>query len=288
MAVRAPEVAAVLLDRLGAAFPAPALFSHDETTDWPPGLLAALLDVRILQPTAEHVAPVVCPGCEWQCPKPIVIRTGRRTTRAFVVCDEPPALGRVEISLNDLRHYQVTLRSVADFLCHSLEQPPPQRQRHPNAYALGFIRGRHGPRAFSVACTDGAVVFTIDHHSERLNCLLRWDGAAMSVDAALIRRLANRKSSSTSSARPYRGDRSRQIACSRATLQRNHAIHRDASRRYDRGEGSWSTIANVIALSPLAMDGRGRPLDPATVRRIISQMRTRERKNSRSNRTTRK
>src|ERR1700682_1295227 len=74
MAVAVPDITAVVVERIQAAYPRSALFSVAETDDWPDGTLDHLLECGILQ-HADRAEAVACPGCIWQCHKPIVVRT---------------------------------------------------------------------------------------------------------------------------------------------------------------------------------------------------------------------
>jgi hypothetical protein len=103
MAVRSSDIPALLVERIEAAHPEPALFSRTETDGWPQGALDHLVDRGFLR-LAHRAESVVCPGCEWQCHKAVVVRKAKGSPEplALIDCDEAPDHGHVFIPLRSL------------------------------------------------------------------------------------------------------------------------------------------------------------------------------------------
>ena len=110
------DIGRVIIDRLEAAFPKPAIFSADEILEWPDDVLPALETADFLQET-ERAAAVICDGCHWGCHKPVAVRkrSAGQTPHAYIICDEEPNLGRIELSWGRIRQYRTSLNSLADF-----------------------------------------------------------------------------------------------------------------------------------------------------------------------------
>jgi hypothetical protein len=272
-----------------AAYPRSALFSAAETDDWPDGTLDHLLECGILQ-RADRAEAVVCPGCIWQCHKPIVVRTvaaGQRR-QAFIVCDEEPDLGRQDVSLRSLSQYRATIDNLSVFFADQMELGPTRASPNGNSFLLGTIKGRHGPRQSSISLIGGQLQLRVGRQLESVARILHWDGACFSIDMAHIRRLANRKEGAQASRASHLSDRTRQQGRSRETRARHLAIFRRAKELRAAEGGSWTAIANAIAAGDHVKDEQGRRLKADTMRRIISEMLRLERVSSRSNRKVRK
>ena len=101
------NVIGILLERIGISYPKPAIFSQLEVDDWPDGILAQLIKWRVLL-SAPRADAITCPGCEWHCHAEVVVRVKGDERRAFITCDEEPALGRIPVSLSQLTQYQTS------------------------------------------------------------------------------------------------------------------------------------------------------------------------------------
>src|SRR5262245_30838520 len=149
MAVKVADISAILVERIEASHPAPALFSAAETDEWPTGVLQHLLTCGVVQ-LAARARTLLCPGCEWECHKPVVIRTmtaGPRTL-AFIACDEEPDHGRISVPLQSLNQYSATLARLSGFIAGLMERGRKPLQSSPSSasFLLGSIKGRYGFR----------------------------------------------------------------------------------------------------------------------------------------------
>jgi hypothetical protein len=291
MPVRVADISTILVERIEACHPAPALFSAAETNEWPTGVLEHLLTCGVLL-RAARAQTMLCPGCEWQCHKPVVVRTVRTAprTQAFIACDEEPDHGRISVPLPSLNQYSATLASLSGFFAGLMGRArgPPQSSPSGASFLLGSTKGRHGLRQVSVGLDAGRLLLRVGQQQESVVRILRWNAARLSIDAAHIRRLANRKGAAQRSRTDYTPDRTRQKERSCQTWTRNKRILLEAKKRRAAGGGSWTAIANAIAATKLARTGNRRQTSAATVRRIITEMLRRERENTRSNRKNRR
>jgi hypothetical protein len=131
MTVKMTDIPALLVERIESAHPAPALFSATETDDWPAGSLGNLQACGILR-YAQRAEVVVCPGCSWQCHKPVVVRSGGTRTggQAFIVCDEEPDYSRQPVSRRGLDQYSATVYGLSACLAGETGWRPPGSSRH--------------------------------------------------------------------------------------------------------------------------------------------------------------
>ena len=288
MTIKLTDIPVLLVERIESAHPAPALFSATETDDWPEGTRGHLQACGILR-YAQRAEAVVCPGCSWQCHKPVVVRTGRtRTgTQAFIVCDEEPDHGRQPVAARSLDQYRATLDGLSACLAVEIARKSLGSSRHGASFLLGTVKGRHGPRDVFISLIEGRLFLRVGQQHESLVDALSWTGARLSVDMALVRRLAHRKEPPQRAKAAWESDRTQQVARARETQARNEAILREANRRRSARAGTWSAIAAAIAATTLAETEGGFRLSVGTVRRIITEARRREREDLHSGRKTR-
>ena len=283
MAIRASELLQILFERIASSHPAPAVFARDETDDWPTSAISTLEKAGMLQRTSRANV-IVCPECEWQCHKTVVVRTtaDQRSARAFIMCDEAPGLGRVPVELSDLDRHATGLRQISEFVAQALGLGNPQPSATGSSYLLGRIRGRQGERSVRVSLETGLLEIIVGTQEERLCQVIRWSGDALVIDAELVRRLANRKERPRSSTSTYQPDRSRQRKGARETSIRDRKIVEEALRLRREPSANWTNISGFIATTTL-----GEGLSASRVRKIIYEQRS-ARKNSRAKRTARK
>jgi hypothetical protein len=272
------DVARILLERIEASHPAPALFSPVETDEWPAKCLSVLVKCGLLK-SGGRAESLWCPGCEWQCHKTVVVRTAGAHLRnqAFVTCDEEPGHGRISVPLRSLEQYAATLSGVSGFIAGQMALGPPRSLVAGTWCHLGTIKGRHGPRPLSVGFDAGRLVLRVGRQQESIAQVMNWIGDRLSIDRAHIRRLANRKGAVTQSGVQRAPDFTLRQERARRTRARYDAIFREAKKRHANRQGNWTAIAAAIAATDLAKAGQGRRLSPATIRRIVTQMRRRER-----------
>jgi hypothetical protein len=286
MVVKVTDIPAIILERIEVAHPTPALFSAIEIDDWPVGTLDQLRECGILQP-AQRADALMCPGCGWQCHKPVVVRTMGRSKHAFILCDEEPDHGRQPVSLASLEQYSTTVERFSKCIARWVRRGSVRSSPSGNWFLLGTIKGRYGPREVSVGLDNGRLKFRVGQQLENALSIVDWAGGRLSVDMACVRRLANRKAPARQSRATRPPDHSRQLARARRTRRRNEAIFREAKKLREASGDGWTAIAKGIAATELAKTDRGSRLSPATVRRLITESGQRERENSPSDRKMR-
>lgn len=275
MAIKTCDVPTILVERIETTHPAPALFSAVETQDWPEEVLPALLRQGVVA-EADRAEAIMCPGCEWQCNKRVVVRKLGDTSRGFIMCDEEPQQGRVPVPMASLKRVKATLLTLGQIVAGELDIGPPKLLRSPGAYSLGTVNGRYGARSVVIAIESERAILCVGEQCESVGQVLKWGAAGLVLAAKLVRRLADRKELGSTAKRQHASGRSHQIARKAATRKRDLAIHREATKRHGQRRESFLSIAKSIAMTELA-----RGLTPERVRRIITEQRGIERKNSR-------
>jgi len=269
MAIATSEIPKILIDRIAYCHPAPALFASAEFQEWPEGAITSLIEADVLR-LAGRAETVVCPGCEWQCHKPVVVRTpvGQHTPRAFIMCDEEPGHGRVPLPLSMLDQYATGLLALGSLVASALQLQAPRSSTSGNSCPLGQIKGRRELRSVALSLEADDLFLVVGSHREPMSRLLRWSAAGLIVDTEHVKRLANRKERLRSSKHSYQSDRSRQRARSRKMVRRDKKIFEEAKKRHEASGETWTAIAKAIAGAKLAGG-----ITPSRVRRIISQFR---------------
>jgi hypothetical protein len=263
-AVKTAEILAFILERIAACSPQRAFFGADELVDWPTWALDALLAIGLLQ-QATRAAEVFCDGCEWACLKPVVVRNlpnGRRS-RAFVVCDEEPDQGRIEVAPDRLARYFATVGSVAKLVARSLGLKSSAAPGRDGSLAIGRVRGRNGYRTLSLHPREKELLLSTGGHLLPLGDLLHWEGRALAVDSQAIRRLIDRKAARSSpevSVPPALQTHGR-----RTKTKRDQQIRLEAAR-LRRQNKHWTMTRISEHISRMAM---ANGISAARVRRII-------------------
>src|ERR1019366_7766789 len=100
-------VLAELLNRLEASRGAAVYIGAEELREWPTEAVGAFKSARLLV-RARPASSLTCPGCEKQCTKSVDLfpAEGARSARAYIHCDEPEDMGRMEIDLAALEQWR--------------------------------------------------------------------------------------------------------------------------------------------------------------------------------------
>jgi hypothetical protein len=167
-----------------------------------------------------------------------------------------------------LRRWQASRSSLGSFISEALGFGRQSWSLTDPSITLGPIKGRYGRRSVALLQLRDQIVVQVDRQQEPLTRLLHWQGAEISVCDSLLRRLANRKGS-----KPSAPAEPRQQWLLRKS-ERDQEILRRASKLRDQGL-NWTQIAERIALMPFIKSSDASPIDPSTVRRILSKLRAR-------------
>ena len=242
------DIGRIVIDRLEAAFPQPAIFSADEISEWPDGALTALEAAALLQETVRAAA-VMCDGCHWCCHKPVEVRRHAvgQVPYVYIICDEEPNLGRIEVSWDRLRQYRTTLNSLAGFLRMALGLTASAPLSSSPPLLVGHIKGRWKMCSVSLLLEDRSIMLMIGSHSKPVPDFLACGDGQLTADERLLRKLANRKQG-TGSARPrYQPSRIKQETQVSDTARRDRAIRAEAHRIRKETGKTMSEISRELA-----------------------------------------
>jgi hypothetical protein len=264
MGVKVTDIPQIILDRVADWFPQHAVFDIDEISAWPDWALGPLVEAGLLQ-EGSRATKVFCDGCEWGCLKPVIVRTlpSGRKSRAFVVCDEEPGLGRIEVAPEQLKRYIATAGLATMLVGRSIGLKSSARPGSGASLVVGHIKGRNGHRLLSVEVRQGQLLLTAGGHRIALGGLVHWNRRALAVDEQAIRRLVNRKA--TRSGPEYPLPSAHPMQDRRKKAKRDQQIRREATRLQHQNR-NWNVtrISNHISRTELAGG-----ISAARVRRIL-------------------
>lgn len=134
-----------MLERLGYADPSKgAFFFWDEVKDWSAGSLDMLVTSGFLQP-AQPMTSIECDGCEESCIMPVVVYPDQedKPGRAFVVCDKRDDMGRISVSFDRMKQWQVTGELIVSALARLLGLSLPSTQQMARGqWHIGVLKGK--------------------------------------------------------------------------------------------------------------------------------------------------
>jgi hypothetical protein len=284
MALKTSEIPLLIVERVEASHPAPALFTQYEIDDWPDGVLKALIRCGVLVP-AERAETRLCPGCELQCVKPVVVRAVPKLAerRAFILCDEDPALGRIRVNLTGLSQFKTSLALLSRFLATNQKWSTPRSSANGAVFALGQAKGRFGSRQLSIQLDGERLCLKVGDQLCHLATVLRWADDALAVDQAHIMRLLNRKGVTAHGVSHHIADRTAQTAKRKSTASRDREIYKLATKLKRTPGVNTTMAAEQIAKRLIANSPTGSRLSPNRIRRIITEQAKLERENRAQN-----
>lgn len=178
-----------LLERLGAQQGAAVHIGGDELNTWPADAVAAMKSARILVKT-RPASSIVCPGCERECVMPVHIFPSEngRPARAFIACDKPEDMGRIEVELGALEQWRTTDEALVGAVARLLGfTNSPKRDDTSKRWTLGPLAGKEirGAVTFSI---ENGVVLALAGKSIPLAHVLALGGLVLRADKeALLR-----------------------------------------------------------------------------------------------------
>lgn len=184
----------VVLERLAYADSEKgAFFFWDEVKDWPSSTLDILVSSGFLQP-AQPMDTVVCDGCEENCIMPVVIYPagGNKPGRAFITCDKRDDMGRIKVSFDRMRQWQVTGELIAAALVRLLGLSLPSTQPAAGGqWHIGVLKGRkHRNRVTLLA--GGGLTISLTGHAVPLIEVLAIKENALRLDKSELIRLVDK------------------------------------------------------------------------------------------------
>ena len=198
------ELLEQILDRLGRAKSAEAIFGMDEAADWPDGALDRLTKAGLLK-RARPAQSIECKGCERYCFMPVhaLAAEGNRRARAFISCDKPEDYGRIPVELRRLTQWKMTGGSVAKMLAGPLgfTKSPQDEGASGKRWKLGLLKGKDHKSEVKLVVENG-ITLLVSGHTIPLSEILTLDEGGVSVDRDEFLRLVD-KPSGQPSAQPY-------------------------------------------------------------------------------------
>lgn len=169
------------LGRLGASQGAPVRFRGHDLAGWPPSLVKALKDSRLLVPVPPAQS-TVCPGCEDACAMPVYGLPHESEADPFIVCERRSDTHHVPIPAAALEQWQASPEGLARTLAGLLGIPYSGRSSGAGAlHEVGLLRG--GKHASHVQLQlDGRVALRLAGHVVPVIEVLRLEGDAFKVD----------------------------------------------------------------------------------------------------------
>jgi hypothetical protein len=149
-----------LLNRLEARQGADVYVGNGELREWPPEAVAALQSARLLV-KARPVSSLVCPGCERQCVKSVEVYSaeGARPARAYIQCDEPEDMGRIEVEPTGLEQWRITGAILASAVSRLLGiAKPPSADGNAQRWVLGLLPRAENKGALALSIENGATL----------------------------------------------------------------------------------------------------------------------------------
>jgi hypothetical protein len=263
-AVKTAEILGFILERITTCSPQRAVFGADEVSDWPTWVLEVLLATGLFRETTR-AAEVFCDGCERGCLKPVIVRNlpnGRRS-RSFIVCDEEPDQGRIEVAPERLRRYFTTAGVAARLVGRSLGLKSSATLGPEGCVEIGRVKGRNGYRVLSLQVLGKELLLSAGGHHIAFIDLIRWEARALVVDSKAVRRLIDRK--------PVRGSPDCAVRPAGPRHERRKKTERDQqirvqAARLKRRNKNWTITRVSEHISKTVLAGN---VSAARVRRII-------------------
>jgi len=242
-----PQAAlAELLERLAAQQGAAVHIGNDELNTWPAEAVAAMKSARLLV-KARPASSIVCPGCEENCPSmPVEVfpSEGGRPARAFIFCDKPEDMGRIDVEPGTLGQWRITGGTLADAMARLLGfTKPPEQDGTGKRWTLGLLKGNDHKGAIKLAAENG-VALCVAGHTVPLTEILSLDSDGLTMDKKELLRLVD-KPAHTHGAPAYAPSIARREARKLDTQQRYAAWRKAAKelRRKPQGKSErWVSL----------------------------------------------
>lgn len=261
----------MIIERVAAEHPAPAVFFGYEMDEWSTGAMEVLAEKGLIIESGRATS-AVCTGCGIQCHKRVVVRRlpAGGEARAFIVCDEEPDHGRIPLRLEHLRSFQASFATVARLAADCLNLSDAELVGRQERFEFGTVRGRNGLREVSLVLRQQQIALLVGQQEKNLTDLLTWKENGVRFDKSQLKRMADRK------LRPSKDLVARQSA---TPVRENIIAERDREivkhgRRLKPHRKSWTVVSEEIARMPFILSPKEdlRPIKAPTVRRILTKL----------------
>lgn len=186
-----------------------AMFSKDETQEWPTNIINILLQQEMIR-KAQPAKIVECNGCEQNCIMPVHVfpTENSRPARAFIACDKREDIGRVPVDISRLEQWQITDELIAKKIARLLEfLPPPQKTD--KYWLLGNLKGRKNNSSVKLSF-DGGAFLEVSEQKILLLEILQFDSNNLIFKKNTLLKIIDKQPKKSSSKE-----------CSPTTTQRN-------------------------------------------------------------------
>jgi len=207
------------------------LVGWDSVQQWPDDLLGNLLETGVLS-KARPALSTECRKCANHCFMEVYQLPGRdkKTTCAFVVCDDPEMqgqMGRIAIPLEHLRQWKITALQLAKVIAGLIGIECKAEDRHGQGnIRIGMVKGKNGRHWLSL--NKSPLTLEINDHSLPLEEVLFFEDTALAIDRMRIDQLIDKIPARTG--KKYTPSTDKQEARKRKT----EATHEDWRKAYLR------------------------------------------------------
>ena len=177
-----------VLHRLVYAGGEEAFWSFDDVSVF--GLVAFdnLVRLNVLKATAD-ARVVQCQGCEQMCPMSVEVCSGGglKPTQVFIACDKDESMGRVNVSLERLKQWQVSGFQIAQLVSRSLGLSENVSKRN-DLWQLGVYRGKKHQAVLGLNLCDEAILMVNDTELSLIE-LIGFSNGRLELDTTKITQL---------------------------------------------------------------------------------------------------
>jgi hypothetical protein len=180
-----------LLMRLGAGQGGAVYVTEEELGQWPTAATAALKSQKLIS-KARPAKSAICPGCERDCVMPVHTPPAPAgVAMGFIVCDKRSDINRVPVPIEKLNQWQCSIDAVSGFIAVCLGLRATEQQA--GGAGLWNIGIAAGVQRSQMLClqAEGVLNLVAGSNALPLADFVGFDGAAYSLDAAMIRQLVD-------------------------------------------------------------------------------------------------
>ena len=172
----------------------PMIIGWRGVQSWPDGALEKLLELGIMV-SAAKAQSLVCGGCEQECFMNVLTQASKhkKTTRAFIVCDDAEIqsqIGRIEIPLEQLQQWQCSAKQIAKVIADLLNIKDKIEQKSgQNNIRIGMLQGSKGRRWLSL--NTQPLSLEVNGYTVPIEEILFFEGTQLTIDQWRINELVN-------------------------------------------------------------------------------------------------
>jgi hypothetical protein len=169
------------------------ILAWEQVREWPGGAVE-IFELAGWIKLKDPARAVVCPGCEENCFMPVHVRseTEGKSLWAYVACDKRDDMGRVPLSTEHLKQWQISEGQVAKWICHALGlKGRPKRTNSNQAIQLGHFQGKKRTGILELDCTRSPVLKS-SGGSIPLEEIVVFNGKQLNIDREAVLEVVDR------------------------------------------------------------------------------------------------